>query len=392
MKIGCVIYAVGDVYEWISECAVKSFKKYHPDIKVHHITNENFNTFKVAKGFETKFNGRHEIYRWAVALEIWKEKQYDKVIMLGADTITCARLTEFTDNNECDVVLTLDDPYQISIDAVPRDTKTGEFITSMPIREIYTPLVLVDGERTHIIPGGQTGDYVIQAEAENSNAELEYTHCNSDVVCFNNVSCLKYLIEYYFRYMKDYKFMEERIKTITGSPPANLPAESSWEAEGKACYGEQGVLNLLVALSLCEGLLEYSQNAEIYGYKNLLNYNVKIADEIACQSDGGVIYNTRSYRSKKWADQWNKTFMEEGINSKTDHSLSLREFKVKNKKLYTVDGHQIKVWHYGHGILSEADPRKHVAKFMSENFNNQTVVFFQRECDCGEFFENLPVA
>jgi len=53
--------------------------------------------------------------KYAFGYHIAKKYNYDKVIVLGADTITCARLDEFLDNNEDDVLATLDYNYQPNI-------------------------------------------------------------------------------------------------------------------------------------------------------------------------------------------------------------------------------------------------------------------------------------
>jgi len=108
-KIGCLIYFWGDKYERMGHCALNSFKKYHPDITLHHINEENRNDFKCIEAW----NLGHRDFRYMVAVEIMKTYQYDKMIVLGGDTITCGRLDEFLDNNEHDILATLDYPYPL---------------------------------------------------------------------------------------------------------------------------------------------------------------------------------------------------------------------------------------------------------------------------------------
>lgn len=402
MKIGCMVYAVGDLYEWISECAVKSFKKYHPDIKVHHVTSENIDTFEVTKDFDTKYKGRHEVFRWAVALEIWEKYQYDKMILLGADTITCAYLSEFIDDNISDAILTLDEAYQLTIDCVPRDPETGDVLSHLPVRTIHTPMVFGFSD----MPGAQQlylGDVTKGVKLSKQPSRVEYTHCNSDVSCFNNANCLRDLSEYYFRYMEDHKFMIGKVKDFINVPPDKvLPPEKykekndeldSWCAVryGLACYNEQGALNVLLIASMCKVNGAYLANAEFYGYEKLLDYNVGIADKpYSLPGYPGVIYNVRSHKSDLWI-QREISLRNQGLKPMIPKGLSVNKFKIIDHKLLTEDDCQIKVWHYGRGLLNPlgTPSREKVASFILDKFNNKTLGFFKQECDCEDFFEEL---
>lgn len=133
-RIACVIYYFGKRYERIGACAVDSFKKFHPDIDLFHIDENNGDDYLATKRLDKIGHGA---YKYLLAAEIMIKHKYDKIIIMGADTITCSRLDEFV-NGEEDILTTLDYPYQLQI------------------------------------PQGNP----ITPDAE--------THVNADVVCFNN--------------------------------------------------------------------------------------------------------------------------------------------------------------------------------------------------------------
>ena len=137
-KIACLIYYFGKRYERIGACAINSFKKFHPDIDVYHVNENNGHDYFATKRLEKLGHGA---YKYLLAAEIMMKHKYDKIIILGADTITCSRLDEFIAGEE-DILATLDYPYQLQI----------------PIGFPITP-----------------------------NAE---THLNADVVCFNNLNAI----------------------------------------------------------------------------------------------------------------------------------------------------------------------------------------------------------
>ena len=64
------------------------------------------------------------------------------------------------------------------------------------------------------------------------------------------------------------------------------------------------------------------------------------------------------------------------------------KFYVENKKLYTQDHKQIKVWHYVEGLGGRSDEEFNeiLNDFKNNWFNKETVKFFTEECGCVEFF------
>ena len=165
MKIGCLItqvtlpgneFTVEGVdqarYNELAQCSLNSFKKFHPDIELHYVNDFNLSEYheKYFKSFELV--DHIGIVRYMLAYDMMLQEKYDKIIVLGCDTITCARMDEFIDNNE-DVLATLNYPCQESTD-----------YWTTPYFEIA--------------PG-----------------VYDHGNINADVVCFNNPAALKKVID-----------------------------------------------------------------------------------------------------------------------------------------------------------------------------------------------------
>ena len=121
-KIACVIYYFGKKYEGLGGCAVNSFKTFHPDIDLYHIDDNNANQYNATKHLQKIGYGA---YKYLLAAEIMLKNKHDKVIIMGADTITCSRLDDFIDNDE-DILATLDYPYQLHIPTIGAITPDNE--------------------------------------------------------------------------------------------------------------------------------------------------------------------------------------------------------------------------------------------------------------------------
>ena len=90
--------------------------------------------------------------QYIYAYEIMKKYNYEKVIILGSDTIVCGRLDEFLDNDSTPVLATLNYWIQES---------TEHWLTP-----------------------------TIEVELENGKKEIDHLNINADVVCFNNSEAL----------------------------------------------------------------------------------------------------------------------------------------------------------------------------------------------------------
>jgi hypothetical protein len=165
MKIGCLItqvtlpennFTLEGVdqarYNELAQCSLNSFRKFHPDIELHYVNDSNLPEYheKYFKSFDLV--DHIGIVRYMLAYDMMLQNNYDKIIVLGCDTITCARMDEFIDNNE-DVLATLNYPCQ----------ESTEYWTT-PYFEI-------------------------------SPGVYDHGNINADVVCFNNPEALKKVIE-----------------------------------------------------------------------------------------------------------------------------------------------------------------------------------------------------
>lgn len=102
-NIGALIFNNHPAFESLAKNAYDSFIKWHPDLDCHLVTPYNYSRYysKYVPG-----------YQKTIAAEcIMSAHKYDKIIVLGADTITTARLDEFIDSDE-DIVGSLDYPQE----------------------------------------------------------------------------------------------------------------------------------------------------------------------------------------------------------------------------------------------------------------------------------------
>jgi hypothetical protein len=116
-KIGCLFLHLsndeGNNYKedtFFAPNAINSFKKWHPNVDIHHVTNDNFQTYLKDLGI-TEYYDSLGLVRIYLIKELLKQKGYDKIIMLGLDTFTCAYLNEFIDNDEDDLICSSGPPY-----------------------------------------------------------------------------------------------------------------------------------------------------------------------------------------------------------------------------------------------------------------------------------------
>jgi len=139
MKIGCFILSNKFKYKKLHECAINSFSKFHPHVNLY--------SYDYSYRFPDVLNQLPTgIARLYAAHSIFKNEKLDKLIILGADTITCSRLDEFMDDNSSDILTTLDYPYQL----------------------ITQGLIFSNYKEDHV---------------------------NADVVCYNNIDALKEVID-----------------------------------------------------------------------------------------------------------------------------------------------------------------------------------------------------
>jgi len=117
--ICCVIVALGPLFEIFGDSAVKSFSRFHPHTPLMYVTNDRldgdpfFLEWPLLKKYKARYDGklgRVGLLKYAIAHKIMADFNFAKIIILGADTITCSRLDEFLDTSNVDAVLTAGNP------------------------------------------------------------------------------------------------------------------------------------------------------------------------------------------------------------------------------------------------------------------------------------------
>ena len=391
-KIGCMIFSIGKTYRKLSQCAVRSFKKFHPDVDVHYIDESNVDNFKVNKYIPEQLRDHYGILRFAIAAEIMGTEEYDKFIVLGADTITCSRLDEFIDQDTPDIIFTSDYPYQLNLGYAYADKI---FVIASPVlaakKDPESGAFVWDPEN----PGLMFID-VNRANEQEDVRVIDYLHANADVTCFNSLAALKDVYKFSLKHWKDYHQNVHLIKSQEKNSDLYF-------------YGDQGALNIIATFSLYQAFkgvelpppLKYS----------VPSYKIQFVD--VPYEFASVVYNATGKKSLD--ERREQAKIEAPVRHEKATELgsgeigpSVSHYHTKDDKLYTIDDKQIKVWHYhtGFGSLiqqeladkSEMSPEeknaliqkeycRKVNIFIFEIFNQETRDFFTNHCDCGDFFQ-----
>jgi lipopolysaccharide biosynthesis glycosyltransferase len=142
-------------YKEYLKCAIDSFKKFHPDIEVVCIDDNNIIEYTTL--FNSKLINCATAQKFNLGLEVMKYYKADKLIILDVDTITCSRLDEIIDNNEDDILVSLN--YNIQ--------DQNEYFT--------TPYYTLEFEDGTIIK--------------------DSANLNSGIICFNNIKAIERALE-----------------------------------------------------------------------------------------------------------------------------------------------------------------------------------------------------
>lgn len=156
-KTACVVYYTDSRYDELIKNVKNSFLSFHKDecdfYQIDPSNQEEFN--KDLQYFE--FAPETFLMQFIYAYEIMMKYNYEKIIVLGSDTIVCNRMDEFLDDNTTPVLATLNYPNQDST----------EYWT--------TP--------------------VIQLQTQDGHVTYDHLNINADVTCFNSADALKKVIE-----------------------------------------------------------------------------------------------------------------------------------------------------------------------------------------------------
>ena len=156
-KTACVVYYTDDRYDELAKNVKSSFLTHNgEECDYHQIDYTN----------QEEYNQMLEYYEFApetflmqfiYAYEIMKKYNYEKIIVLGTDTIVCNRLDEFLDDNTTPVLATLNYPNQ-------------------------------DGTEHWITPS-------VQVTLPDGRVFVDQMNINADVTCFNSADALKKVID-----------------------------------------------------------------------------------------------------------------------------------------------------------------------------------------------------
>ena len=414
-KTACVIYYSDERFERMALNAKNSFKRFHSDINVYLYNSYNytqiFQSMKPAAFYPAG------IIKYMLALWVAEAGKYEKVIILGADTIVCDRLEEFLHDDESDAIATLDYNYPLSwyLQSVNEDFKVGTTKDGVPIYAYGTPAFIsplavitpegvssesdlpicfkresdeevllvnpnpflkdaADEDKILINPNVARVATIYDGIISNKNVyQYQFLHLNADIICFNNLSFLEYI----------------NCFSVGMYDPA-LRSENDIPSSLINFYNEQGALNFCTFAGMDKS---YKPGQIVrdkkFGLKSedMFRPNVSIPE----LSNENIIYNVRSQKPQKNAWKENSHKNKEDIILNTEATKKdidfIKQYYVDNNKLFTSEGKQIKVWHYcdDFGGQSHIDFKKLETRW-NNIFNKETREFFSNNCD-GDYFK-----
>jgi len=160
-KIACLFFNISlgvNRYEsdnFFEPNAVKSFKRWNPDVEVHVINNSNFHEYMKDLEIEEYYEDIGLIMLMVIK-RMFEKYNYKKIFQLGIDTITCSRLDEFIDNCVDDIICT-----------------TGTFHSVVNEHYITPILEFIEGDMLY----------------------RDVASINGDVVCINNKRAASVLLD-----------------------------------------------------------------------------------------------------------------------------------------------------------------------------------------------------
>jgi flagellar biosynthesis/type III secretory pathway chaperone len=404
-KVACVIYAYGEKYNIIAKNAANSFKKYHPDVDLFFLNKETIKKYL----YKQTLNYDDTILPYVVSHFLISNMGYDKVIKIGADTITCGRLNGFLEDlkepkeQRKTLLATLDyfsiQSFPYIIDESKQDifskdnffmcpTKTIIYKKFLPediknychnLPETFSPHDLYEdserGAHTLLWASNEirklfTDSEYYQEQYEKKTIPIDVLYLNSDVVCFNDNQGLSKIIKIFLILKEMYEsddnlaklylsknFMyeelsEERIKKVIKlAKQYDKNLEAGWALTGHF-LAEQQALNIFFDC-YC------SSQLDTVGVVDLTN-------------DTNSSYNVRVY----------------GTQTPVGKTNNLKNFYIKDNKMYNHVGREVKVFHYCDGftkykkIDSSLKLKDHLDTVYHSKFPDKVNQFLIEECQC----------
>ena len=368
-SVACVIAYTDFRFYPMATLARDSFVHHHPGVDVFLVGPDQLPFFQksLIKYVSGESWGIGPI-KYHLAQQV-SSMGYSKVICLGADTATFARLDEFIDDDSAHVITSLD---------------CNDYLYE-PLQEArkIEHCELLDGK-----PGNPILEYhQINSMAMTPDSNIESMQLNADVICFNDdVNSYSVVDDMPVRatdVLNPQKNFCSMFVTIFGVLAKLYP----YTALG---YREQGLLNLLLL-----------QGPEAENFReNFLSFNqLKSVEPDFSTEELQVIY-------QKWIKgDWRYTVVDAPYETsevsynirsiyENDESLSREEitnrvssFYVKDQKIYNRDGKQIKILHFRDSItqLSLSALGDHINSWR-DSFSKE-VVDLLRSAGCKNFFD-----
>lgn len=263
MKVGCLIYRDMERYDFMEKVAKSSFEHFHEDVSMFSLT---------AADAQEKYKNTYDLFsphgagilKFALGAMIMRQEGLDKIILLGADTITLDRMTEFISNDDYDILTTLDFPYACGQNGVQLSGMNSHYNSDMTCFNSSDALIAVVkaslqfsrvNSRDQNIFGEQGGlNYVC-------NVSRAYSHfCIDGVdqdICYNVKSKGRNELVPPLSPENRYKVQDEKVYTKNGMPVkayhycCAMSIRDDWEdlwMKQNAVLGED-VLNLIEKIS-----------------------------------------------------------------------------------------------------------------------------------------------
>lgn len=428
-KVACVIHYYGEKYSFLGQNAANSFSKFHPDVDLYVLDNVTIDDFlyKKAKQYPDT------IKPYVACHFLMNKMGYEKVMKVGGDTITCDRLDAFLEDMDTPVdqrvpiLATLDfwgyQPYlYVHDDDIANFTGVKQFVDGSNLLVVPTRVVgyvdnfdksksfakennlTIKNKKFHLyefmykkLPTGKTplpsqattiairsalDKYFDEQSYEelykNKNLALDSMGLNADIICFNNPESLLKIIKIFTIYVNIHNVNTAYINCNNkfGMMCYDLPYERR-EQIYSSVVGKNPYSTLEKRKDFINTVWSELATFHFYweqGALNIYNFlhgsdNIKIVDIV---NETNECYNVRGFGT---ANQKNKT-------------KYLKDFYIKDNKLYNHCDRQIKIFHYcdAIGANEELKNSNKVKEALDEKFHSlfskDVISFLKKECKC----------
>lgn len=426
-KVACVVYYYGEKYSFLGKNAINSFSSFHPDVDLYTVNDVTISQYLYDKAKSYP----DAIKTWIVCHFLMKNMGYEKVIKIGGDTITCDRLDAFLDDmknppeERAPVLATLDfwgyQPYIYVSNDNPKDfVDQRDFISQDNLKMVPSKVVAylqnidkgetvlqksdftVKDNKVSIYEGypwdesqhiQRTQEEIVQIRGmldkyfdedryeelyKNKKMPVDSMNLNSDIICFNDIETLSEIIRvfrvYYNIHDTDMSYVNcyRKFSIMCNDLSTDRKQRIHSILTGQTNYGTQ---------EQKENFLEQEWRTintfHFYYDQGALNiYNFLYGDDkikiVDITNETNECYNVRGYGT---ANQKTKT-------------KGLKDFYIKDNKLYNQHDRQIKILHYCDSIGANEDlnSAEKVKKFLDGKFHSlfskDVISFLKKQCRC----------